>query len=315
MPILADLLRGVLNRLCADTACRVGGSLGVLTWRLGIRRRVVTSQLARCLGLAGRARARVARRAYATMGATFLELWTVGGPDGPERHLEIATARWQAGLHRDGRGCIYVTPHLGAWDLGAHGLVRHARALLVYAKAQHSQAIDDMTNAQRERLGYRVVMARHRDRTAAVAVLRALREGASVGLMADQKPADEEALPARFLGHVVRCHRGAAVFAGRSRAQVVPGLCVRRRAGVNVLFVGRPIAIPAADEPGAEGIIVQRVMDAYSAMIAACPGQYFWHHRRFPRDTGTTAADARQAGDGEAWRRLRLRFIASRAPR
>lgn len=279
----------LLGSLAADTACRVGGGLGVLAWRLGVRRRLVTRQLDACLGLQGRARARVARRAYATIGATFLELWTVGGPDGPERHLECWTAGWQRRLHRQG-GCIYVTPHLGAWDLGAHGLVRAAGRLLVYAKAQHSAAIDAITNQQRERLGYQVLLARHGDRTAALAALRALRAGASLGLMADQKPADEEAVPARFLGHHVACHRGPGVLARAARVQVVPGLCVRRRAGVNVLIVGRPL------QPRDEAATIQAVMDRYSAMIAAVPGQYFWHHRRFP------AATPRSADDDPAWR-------------
>ena len=84
------LLFALLNRLAADTACRLGGTLGVLAWRLGLRRRVVNEQLSACLGLRGEARAQVARRCYASMGANFLQVWTTGGPDGPERHAEAA---------------------------------------------------------------------------------------------------------------------------------------------------------------------------------------------------------------------------------
>jgi len=272
---MSSLLAQVLNHLAADTACRVGGTLGILVWYLGIRRSVVSYYLQLCLGLRGAQRQRIARRCYATLGATFLELWTVGGPDGPERHLEILTPHWQHSLHRRYPACIYVSPHIGAWDIGGHGLQRHAERMLVYAKAQHSAEVDRVTNLQRERLGFRVLMARHGDRTAALSSLRGLRSGVSLALLTDQKPADEESQRGRFLDQETNCHRGPAFFANRAKLPVVPAFCVRRRAGRCVLFVGRPLPV---DEQ-----LTQHVMDCYSAMITAFPGQYFWHHKRFPR--------------------------------
>jgi len=280
---MSSLLAQVLNHLAADTACRLGGSLGILAWYLGIRRSVVSYYLQRCLGLRGRARQRIARRSYATLGATFLELWTVGGPDGPERHLEILTPRWQRSLHQRYPACIYVSPHIGAWDIGGHGLQRHAERMLVYAKAQHSAEIDRVTNLQRERLGFRVLMARHGDRTAALSSLRGLRSGTSLALLTDQKPADEESELGIFLDQTTNCHRGPAFFAQRAKLPVVPAFCVRRRAGRCVLFVGRPLPLD-------DGHLTQHVMDCYSAMIGAFPGQYFWHHKRFPRPALAPAA-------------------------
>ncbi len=131
------------------------------------------------------------------MGATFLELWTVGGPDGPERHLEMATARWQAWLHRDGRGCYLrdAAPRRlgcrGPWP-GAP-CARPAGLRQGPALRSHRR---HMTNAQRERLGYRVLSGPPwRPHRSAVTVLaRAARRAPRSGLMADQKPAEEEAV-------------------------------------------------------------------------------------------------------------------------
>jgi KDO2-lipid IV(A) lauroyltransferase len=273
---LSFLLAQAFNRLAADTACRLGGSLGILVCCLGIRRSVVSDYLLHCLGLRGPARRRVARRCYATLGATFVELWSVGGPAGPERQLHVLTPHWQDYLHRHYGACIYVSPHIGAWDVGGYGLLRHASRMLVYAKAQHSAEIDRVTNLQRERLGFSVLMARHGDRTAALTSLRGLRQGISLALLSDQKPADEESESAIFLGQTTNCHRGPAFFAQRAKLPVVPAFCVRRRAGQCVLFVGRPLSY-------LDPQLTQRVMDCYSAMIRAFPGQYFWHHKRFPR--------------------------------
>lgn len=295
---LPVLFLRLLNGMAADTACRAGGALGVLAWRLGIRRRVVNEQLGGILGLRGQARKRVSRRCYATMGATFLELWTIGGPDGLERNVRLLNPRWMARVAARHPACVFVTPHLGSWDGGARGLAISVPKLLTYAKAQHSAEVDALTNRQRERMGYRVLMARHADRTAAVTVLRALRDGGYVGLMADQKPADEEAEPAYFLGRPTHCHRGPGFFATRAGVPIVPGLCVRVRAGELVMLVGRPAIVPAAEA-------TQAVMDWYAAMIAGVPGQYFWHHKRF---RGTPPALPPRAT--EPWRERGLRLIA-----
>ncbi len=296
--LLVAALLGALNRLAADTAARVGGGLGVIAWRLGVRRRVVNDIIARALALDPVARRRVTRRAYATMGANFIEVWTIGGPDGPERHLRLLTPRWQQRIHAQGRALAYVGPHLGAWDVGGHGIVGPARRLLVYAKAQHSPEVDRLVNMQRERLGYRVLLTQHGDRTGAVTVLRSLREGASVALMGDQRPGDHEAAPAWFLGQRANCHLGPGFFAGRAGVSLVPSFCVRVRAGESALFVGRPLA----PRPGLD--LTQAVMDWYSAMIAAFPGQYFWHHRRF---SGT--APELVPRSGEPWRERGLRVL------
>jgi KDO2-lipid IV(A) lauroyltransferase len=295
---LTSVALGALNRLAADTAARVGGGIGVLAWRIGVRRRVVSEVLERTLGLQGVERQRIARRSYATMGATFLELWTVGGPSGPEDGLRVLAPRWMALIHRRHPACAYVTPHLGAWDVGAYGTARVAGTLFAYAKAQHSPEVDRLTNVQRERLGYRVLLARHGERTTAVTAMRALRGGASLALMADQKPADEESAPARFLGLPTNSHRGPAFFAERGQVPLVPCLCVRVRAGASALFIGRPL-VP---RPGMD--LTQAVMDWYSAMVAAFPGQYFWHHKRFNGTPPELPPRAR-----EPWRERGLRLL------
>ena len=109
---LAIPLLRLLNRLAADTACRVGAALGLLAWHLGVRRRRAQRNLTETLGLRGWRRRQVLRRSYATMGAAFLELFTIGGPDGPEKHLRYANPQWQARLHRchPGSGWVTVQP-------------------------------------------------------------------------------------------------------------------------------------------------------------------------------------------------------------
>lgn len=274
--ILLPLLHA-LSWLAVDTASRLGGTLGVLVFHLGLRRGVASTGIHAALGLRGTRRRDVARRSYASMGASFTELWTIGGVDGGERHLATGNPLWLAAMLRRHPGCVFLTPHLGNWDLGGHGLARLMPRFLAYAKAQHNEALDLATNAQRTKAGTTVLLTRRGDRTTAVQVLRGLRNGCPVGLMADQAPTRGEGTRAVFMGMETDCHAGPAFFARKARVPIIPGLCVRRRAGEFCLVAGRPLSHEAGDEAA----LTQASMDLLGAMIAAVPGQYFWQHQRF----------------------------------
>ncbi|MCS6970812.1 MAG: lysophospholipid acyltransferase family protein [Planctomycetota bacterium] len=265
----------LLRRLAADTACRVGAALGVLAWRCGLRRRIVQRQLSACLGVRGPERAALARRAYAHIGAQFLQVWTIGGASGPERAVRVLNPRWMALLARRWPSAVVITAHLGDWDLGAHALTRAWREVLVYAKPLHDAALDAELNARRAAAGLRLVFVAAGERVGAIEALRALRRGAALGMLADQRP--HHGVRARFLGFETLCFDGPAFFARKAGVPIIPGCCLRRRAGESVVVLGRPLA-PDADHQA----LVQRCMDALSALILAHPGQYFWHHRRFP---------------------------------
>ena len=270
-------LLGAFQGVAADTACRLGGALGVLAWRLGVRRALVARTIGRTLGLGGPARARVVRRAYATMGANFLEIWTAGGVDGVERHACTANPRWARLLQERHGGLVLATLHLGSWDGSLIGGAAPFTRVLAYAKAQHNEAVDGLLNRRRMITGAEVLLTRQGDRTGAVQVMKALRTSGVVGLLADQRPRSGEGAAACFLGVPTWCHPGPAFFAQRARVPVVPSFALRVRAGETRVYYLRPFTLDGLDPAAA----TQRVMVALSALVAAFPGQYFWHHRRF----------------------------------
>lgn len=277
---LIVLLLRCLRRLAADTASRLGGSLGVAAFHLGVRRKVASGCVHTALGLTGGTRRAVVRSSYASMGASFVELWTVGGVDGIERHLRIFAPTWLTTVLRRNPGCVFVTSHLGNWDVAAHAVAREVPRLVVYAKAQHNPAIDAAANVQRAGVGMEVLLAHHGDRTAAVKALRAVKSGAPLGLLADQGPGDREGVRAVFMGVTTYCHGGPGFFAKRAGVPILPGFCLRTRAGEFAFVVGRPLPSSAGDEAA----LVQASMDLIAAMIARFPRQYFWQHRRFKND-------------------------------
>ncbi len=274
-----------LGHLAPDTACRLGGGLGVLAFHLRVRRRVATCMVQRGVGLAGPARAKVLRRSYASMGANFLEVWSAGRPGGIGTGLTVLNPRWMGAMHRRHPGCVLVMPHLGSWDLAAYAMGR-IFTVLSYAKVQHNLAVDRLLNQRRTALGQTILLTGQGDRTAAVRALRALRSGQALALLADQRPSKDEAEAARFLGQPAWCHSGPAFFARRAGVPLMGGCCLRIRAGRSVMVVGRPWT-PAAEVP--TSVVTQQVMDHLTSWIRAHPGQYFWQHRRFRGDEPTMA--------------------------
>jgi KDO2-lipid IV(A) lauroyltransferase len=289
-----------LGTISADTAARFGAALGLLAFHLGLRRRVVYDNLRLALGLRGAARHAAARKSYLTMGANFIEMWTIGNGRGPELNVEIAEPNWTARMRRDCPGTVLLTLHLGSWDMaGVGGRMIFGRAN-VYAKAQRDAILDELINRQRKRAGMDVVLARHGQRTGAVHVLRGLRQGIPVGLLADQKPSSSEGIPAFFLGVPCLCHAGPAFFARREEVPIIPAFCLRVAAGRFRWFMGRPFPVAGMSDEQA----IQRGMDQLSAIIAAFPGQYFWHHRRFRSPVTGLEKRAR-----EPWRQHGLRLL------
>jgi lauroyl/myristoyl acyltransferase len=274
--LVLPLLR-VLNLLAADTASRVGGSLGLVVFHIGVRRRVASACVATALGLTGRTRRAVVKRSYASMGASFLELWSVGGVDGMENHLGFFAPHWQRQVLQRNPGCILLSPHLGNWDLGGNAIRRFLPRFIGYAKAQHNPQVDELVNQQRLRAGIEVLFAERGERATAVQALRALRNGVPLGLMADQGPGSREGEVAYFLGVPTYCHSGPGFFAKRAPAPIIPCMCLRVRAGRFAMFIGRPLFAGSASQSE----LVQVSMDLLAVMIARFPGQYFWQHRRF----------------------------------
>lgn len=266
---------GAIGSLESDTACRLGGWLGGLAFHLGIRRRVASANLALALGLRGPARRRACLQSFRGLGASFVEVWTLRRG---RASAEVAAPHWLDALLRDDRGLVLVTMHAGSWEASAAVIAARRDDLMVYAKAQRDADMDALVNAQRTALGMEVVFARRGGAGEMIGVLRNLRRGGSVGLVADQMPTGDDGCDGYFFDVPTRLHLGPATLARLGKARMVPAVCLRVGAGRNRFYVGRPIAA-GTDDPQT----VQACMDALAAILAAVPGQYFWQHRRFKR--------------------------------
>jgi KDO2-lipid IV(A) lauroyltransferase len=176
---------------------------------------------------------------------------------------------------------VLATPHLGHWDLGPTAIIQagiSSTPMLCFATFQGDPDINGYLNECRERMDVRVVQVNADDKRGPLAGLRTLRDGHGIGLLADQGP--RQGYPAWFLGQAVIAHKGAGLLVKRSKKPLVVGCCLRASSNRSVTYVF-PLPQPRPD--ASDEAIVQQAMDAMGRLIAAAPGQYFWHHKRFKR--------------------------------
>ena len=214
---------------------------------------------------------------------------------GREAVLEATELEGEAELRSalaEGKGALIVSGHLGNWEIGGSGVAVRGYPMDAVARRQANPIIDRMVNRARERLGMRIISMGGATKQS----LRALREGRTVGLVADQD-ARARGVFVPFFGRAASTFRGPAVLALRSGAPVLAASAVRRDDGRYRIRLRRvPIPEAATDEER-EWALTAALAAALEAAIREHPSQYLWHHRRWktrPPDEG----DALEPGNG-----------------
>ncbi len=293
-----------LERLELDTAERLGAALGMLCYYMGLRRKIVAQQLRRCLGhLPLRQRRAAGRLCYANAGANLLNIFATKDPQQPfGPRWKKLNPRWSALMGKTYKSAVYVSPHLGAYEVNAWMTIQDLQqeSMFCYVRIQKDAAVDEIVNKHRRLCGADVLFVRDEDKGSVLKTYAALKKGRrSLNILADQGPRKIHGRPAFFLGQATYCHHGPFVFAKRAKIPIIPCLTLRTGVAEFRYLCGRPIDCTGRDVDE----IMQLYLDQLSAMIAAHPGQYFWHHRRFKH-----LADLEVRAQ-EPWRTQGLRLL------
>ena len=278
-------LRGVIGALGGlgfSSASAFGARLGRLGYApFGIRRAVVEKQIAAAFPEWSGDRVRsTALAAYESLGRTTVET-AILSRYGPENILEWFDEpdTWHVlqAARAEGKGVIMVAGHLGNWELAGAWLGARGLDVEVVARQQENPLFDAYLTRTRSRLGMKVIW----DGDAVRRVPRALRGGATVGLVMDQGAVGLASTWVPFFGRWAKTPRGPATFALRMKAPIVFIAPLRKADGrFTVSFERVPVV-----ETGDRDADIDRIVADYTAVlekwVRRCPEQYFWHHRRW----------------------------------
>lgn len=279
------LLRGslaLLRHLPLGAALWIGRRLGEAAFDVvRLRRTVTLDNLRRVFGdeRSERELVRIGRACYRNAAMTFLELGLCA-----QRPLEELDARVTvdnaacvAAAAAAGRGVVYLTAHFGNWELLGARMSRIDRRLQAVAGDQKNPLVDRYVRHLRQRLGMGVISMA----AAARDVLRALREGESVALVADQD-AGRDGVFLDFLGRPAACHPGPVRFAYRTGAPVVLGFCRRMGPGAFRCELYGPFVADRSRPESEETLRLLRLYnETLERVVREHPEQWFWMHRRW----------------------------------
>lgn len=263
-------------------ASALGAAFGRLAYALaGGERRKALASLARA-GLP----AETARQSFEHLGRGAFELACIAQID--RRFDELVEwpsedrAVLDAALKR-GRGVVFVSGHLGNWELLARRVSHAGYPCHTIAK----ETTDPRTTALIERFRSSAKLQsiwRGRE-GAARAMLRVLKGNGILGLLIDQDT-DVQSLWVDFFGYPAKTPRAAADLALRMESAVVLGFCTRSGAGPRYRISMREVATEGLDARA----LTARLTQLIEEKIREVPAQWVWMHQRWKSPTPPEAA-------------------------
>jgi len=184
--------------------------------------------------------------------------------------------------HGAGKGFIFVTGHLGSWELLARRIVRSGIPSVVIAARSWDRRLDDLVEDFRARGDVPTLF--REDGGGGRALLKAMRDGKALGILIDQDTKVQSVF-VPFFGHLAATPRAAADLALRFGCPVLVGWSRRRgpKAGDGYLLSVEKVAYdPApADKEGEAVRITAHCTARLEQAIRQAPSEWVWMHRRW----------------------------------
>jgi len=227
------------------------------------RRRATLREMARSLGWMAAEFSRMPRYTPGNIGQAVVL-------DGQENFL--------AGQRR-GKGVLFLTAHLGAWELSSYAHALYGHPLHFMVRPLDNRRLDALVNRYRGFSGNAPVFKNESAR----AVLRILKAAGTVGILADQNTMPEEGVFVDFFGTPACTTTGIARVALHTGAAVVPAFAVWDEAiGKYRLRFEPPLELARSGD--AERDVLEntrRFAKVTEEMIRKYPGQWVWIHARW----------------------------------
>ncbi|WP_374594987.1 lysophospholipid acyltransferase family protein [Aquabacterium sp.] len=229
------------------------------------------------------------RESIAQAGKMVLELpylWLRPDSD----RLEGRVVRWAGREHVEaalaaGRGIVFLTPHLGCFEVTAQAYAEAFGArspITVLYRPARQQALREVVEASRARAGLKTAPA---TLAGVRQMIRALKNGEVVGVLPDQVPPQGLGVWAPFFGQPAYTMTLAARLAQQTGAAVLLAWGERLPwgRGYRVHFEPLTESLGQPDDLAQSATVINRAMER---LIMRCPQQYLWGYHRYkqPRD-------------------------------
>jgi len=174
---------------------------------------------------------------------------------------------------------ILLTGHIGAWELSvfAHSIYGHPMSFL--ARPVDNPLVERLAENYRTRYGNHGIDKKNSVRQ----VLKILKAGGVVGILADLNTTREEGVFCDFFGVQACTTAGVATLALRTEAVVLPGYLIwDNQAGIHRLHFEKPVETIATGNQREDVLTnTARYAKVLESIIRRHPDQWLWIHRRW----------------------------------
>ena len=180
---------------------------------------------------------------------------------------------------RRGKGVLYLTGHIGAWELSSFAHALYGYPLHYMARPLDNKRIDDLVNHYRCASGNRPIFKNESARV----MLKILKDSGTVGILADQNTMPEEGVFVDFFGKSACTTTGIARVALHTDAAVVPGYAYWDEAIRKYrLRFEPPVELVRTGDTERDVLEnTQRFTKIIEETIRKHPDQWVWVHQRW----------------------------------
>lgn len=180
---------------------------------------------------------------------------------------------------RRGKGVLYLTGHIGGWELSSFAHALYGFRLQYMARPLDNARVDALVNRYRCLSGNQPIFKNESAR----ALLRILRESGTVGILADQNTMPEEGVFVDFFGKTACTTTGLARVALHTDAAVVPGYAYWDEGiGKYKLHFEPAVELVRTGDTERDVFVnTQKFASVIESIIRKYPEQWVWVHARW----------------------------------
>jgi KDO2-lipid IV(A) lauroyltransferase len=218
----------------------------------------------------------ILKKSWQNLGITAVEFAHFAKADFKdiEKNLEIRNEKYFTLTKQLSKACIYVSAHLGNWELASRLLVeKDPNTALIYRKAKNP--LSEFL-IQKHRLKYAKKIIPKGEIVGFKEILKHLKSGGSLGLLADQHLSS--GVEINFFGRAVRAPHTPAELATKFNLPIFLSRVIRDKNGKYILDFEPPIIAKKGDDIKT---ITEEIYKVYEKWITENPEQWFWQHKRW----------------------------------
>ncbi len=295
---MATLLRFLflcLSRLPLAWLHAAGSLLGQLAYRFSANYR---QHLHANLAQADTGTAPVVAAAIVAAGQQILELpkiWLRPLDEVAARVVQVSGWSLVEAAWARGDGIIFLTPHLGCFEITAQYYAAHcpaARPITVLYRPPKQGWLAPLIEGGRQRDRLHLAPA---DLGGVRRLIRALKQKEAVGLLPDQVPGVGEGRWLPFFGRPAYTMTLAARLSEVGGSTAIFAWAERLPGGRGYHLHLTEAVTPLAGDTAARAIAINHELEI---LIRRCPGQYLWGYNRYKRPSGAEAPPSHDGGAG-----------------